>query len=244
MDHSGPRRLAAKAALHPATASAERAAFVVTVVLWPFYIDDVLSIPKGGGVSLWLLDALRHDALPLLTVWLLQRTGTISMRSLWEPSKTRLQRQLSLAGPDRLHSLARGVVLWACTLVFVDLFFYRIVAHYAGHANGCVPSFPERPMWRLLSIAYASASAGFVEELVFRGVVTARLCPVVGSLATIVLTSFLFATAHWCQGTAAMLTHFLWSWILTSWYLRTKDLFAVIVCHTLCDVVIFSGLKG
>lgn len=95
--------------------------------------------------------------------------------------------------------LAAGVVIWASVLALVTSVFYAVEKAGGGallpdEAPGLVAALAAQPVW--LRVA-GSLSAGFFEEVFFRGF----LQPRVG----IVLSTLLFALAHWSYGEPTML---------------------------------------
>lgn len=94
---------------------------------------------------------------------------------------------------------------------------------------------------RLAAVAFMSISAGLVEELYCRGMFR-QLLPrgFGGGLAMLILSSLLFAGAHWEGGTTSMIYAGTWGAIFAGMYLSTDNLWPSIAAHTAVDLAIFT----
>jgi membrane protease YdiL (CAAX protease family) len=107
--------------------------------------------------------------------------------------------------------------------------------------NHCPNPFPSDPLLRWIGIIYASLSASILEELVFRGAVISLLERRIGSRTAILwLACLIFAGIHWCNGLGAVLLTFIWAIVPTIWFQQRREIWSLVVCHSLYDLVIFS----
>ena len=95
-----------------------------------------------------------------------------------------------------------------------------------------VPATPTEYRWSLL----LSATAGFCEELIFRGFLFEQLNMYLGELWALLVTNLIFAFCHWGTG----YKNALWSFGLgIAWsisYLQTGSLWFAICIHIVVDI--------
>jgi membrane protease YdiL (CAAX protease family) len=101
-------------------------------------------------------------------------------------------------------------------------------------------------------LAQALALAAFGEELVFRGYLMNRVADLFGKkrlglVVGLLISSVGFGWAHRYQGDAGMVATGLIGVLLALLYLRTRNLWSVIICHAVVDltalIVIYYGHK-
>ena len=98
------------------------------------------------------------------------------------------------------------------------------------------PSFP----WQILTILYACVSAAVVEELIFRGL----LIPWLQSRgwntwAAILISAFLFAGIHWCQGPVQLASTFVFGLITGITFSSSGKLWPLILAHFFINLAAF-----
>lgn len=94
----------------------------------------------------------------------------------------------------------------------------------------------------LAGLALAWTLAAFGEEMVFRGYLMSRIAGLAGGTragwaAALVVSSACFGWAHGYQGPAGMVATGLIGALLGLLYLRTRNLWTVIICHGVVDTI-------
>lgn len=111
---------------------------------------------------------------------------------------------------------------------------WRITFRYAQ----MLPAFG----WaRLAAVVFMSISAGIVEEFYCRSMFRLLLPRgIVGSVAMVILSSLLFAGAHWEGGMPHMIYAGVWGVIFAVMYLLPNNLWPCIAAHTAVDLMLFT----
>ena len=97
-------------------------------------------------------------------------------------------------------------------------------------------------LFHYLVVIYYGLTAGFVEEITFRGLPWAILNARSGSghVRTYVLvSSFSFAAIHWENGTPELIAAFGFGVVAALLYLKLKNLWPMIIAHSLIDITIY-----
>jgi membrane protease YdiL (CAAX protease family) len=117
-------------------------------------------------------------------------------------------------------------------------------AHY-GDLHGNLPRLA-----LLLIIAWTSA--GFGEEMLFRGFVLTRLETALGQtkvalILAVILQAILFGIAHYKQGPSGIILTGVIGLIMGTFYARFRNLWQLIIAHSLIDtaslVALYMGMK-
>ena len=151
----------------------------------------------------------------------------------------------SSIGRDALSPMDRpSFLLFAIRIVIVPLAVFVAgdsidlsVFGEAGDTRAFLPWFVE-----------ALTLSAFGEEMVFRGYLIRRVSELmgntsVGRVAAVVVSSALFGLAHRYQGWAGVIATAMIGAVLGTLYLCDREnLWTVIVCHGIVDVVILSTL--
>jgi membrane protease YdiL (CAAX protease family) len=204
---------------------------IILLLVWPLYLNDIylICLDNTHIGLLWILDILFYFMIPVATIIWLESKGKIS---------------LSAYGLTKLphpNSIIKGITL-CLTLIIVFKFYLGPII------NGLMPGklfygyiFPESQPFRFIIILYASLSAGVLEEIVYRGVVTTELRKHIQSkLLLVIFSCFIFAGIHWSEGPAKVTQTFIWAIIPTIWFLKERNLWGPIVCHFLYDFMIYN----
>lgn len=104
-------------------------------------------------------------------------------------------------------------------------------------------SFPEYPnqFLRYLDLTFGIFLVSISEELIFRFYLVkffkSRSC----SLGfTVLASSLIFATMHWATGVVNVIHCFLFGVMVSTYYVKTKNLITCMVLHTVVNFLIFS----
>ncbi|MBN1673605.1 MAG: CPBP family intramembrane metalloprotease [Kiritimatiellae bacterium] len=206
---------------------------IILLLVWPLYLNDLYLIALGDahpGV-LWTLDVLFFLVIPVITIVCLAKSRVISLREVGFPGRVSVVSVLAGVG---VCALLIVVDRWQLHWWLRSVFPARLHPGY---------EFPEAQPLRGIVIVYAALTAGFLEELVYRGILTTELKKHIRSTTlVVVLSGLIFGGIHWGEGIAAVLDTFAWSLILAVWYVKRRRLWGPITCHVLYDLLIFSGV--
>jgi len=175
----------------------------------------------------------------------------LASQSLW--IRGRRWSDLGLRRPPSVwHAVVQGVVAGGIILVAVRLVIVPLAVAVTGVPLDLSPIEAVRGDPRLLLrlLAQAWTLAAFGEEMVFRGYLIQRIADLAGRstlglTVALVVSSISFGWAHRYQGNAGILATALIGALLALLYLRTRNLWPVIVCHAVVDttalLVIYFG---
>jgi membrane protease YdiL (CAAX protease family) len=92
-------------------------------------------------------------------------------------------------------------------------------------------------------VVYFAVTAGFVEEVAFRGLPLAALGPArhesAASAAYVLIGSMLFALIHWEGGAAEVAAGFVYALVAAALSLRLATLWPLVIAHVAVDLVEF-----
>lgn len=197
-------------------------------IVWKAYLRQAERDATGARHALWLRGALLMWAASALVVGLWTATGV----------------PLSSVG----FALPTGWRLWgplALTVAFLALqcsSAVRVARLTAPSAKlraqlGGVTAICPRTSAELPAFFGASLTAGFCEELLFRGFLLWVLQPLVGLWPAVALSALLFGVAHAYQGLAGILRTGAAGLLFTAIVLITRSLWPAIVLHVVVDVM-------
>jgi membrane protease YdiL (CAAX protease family) len=144
--------------------------------------------------------------------------------------------------PQRILALSvpTAAVLWAVYTGASTLFWELIPV--GPPSFGYENLVPAGTFMKAAVVLYFAATAGFVEEVTFRGLPLAACGPDPGTraIAAYVLGSaLLFSLIHWENGVPELLATFLYGVAAALLYLRLGNLWPLIIGHTAVDLLDF-----
>ena len=117
-----------------------------------------------------------------------------------------------------------------------------LLAHQLGYSLTVVPTSLPETWWRIPVLVLAAAANAVLEEVVVVGYLLRRLEQLgwpAGRAA--VFSATVRASYHLYQGLAGFVGNLLMGLVFARWFQRTGRVGALIVAHTLIDVVAFCG---
>lgn len=197
-------------------------------IVWQAFIRQSQVDATNARHTLWLRDALLMWAASTLVMWLWIATGV----------------PMSSVG----FSLPEGWRLWvplAATIAFATLQASSAIKvarlpapgeKLRAQLGGVAAIFP-RAASELPAFFGVSLTAGFCEELLFRGFLIWVLQPLVGLWPAAVLSALLFGAAHAYQGPAGVIRTGLFGLVFTAIVLLTRSLWPAILLHAVVDAM-------
>ena len=186
--------------------------------------------------AFWIVDVLQYWVLPLALIYLFYKRLGLAPRSY------------GLAGSSPHYPAweMMGAGIFAAIVLFVT---DQVAWHLAGLVFGfddflfAFDQVVPEGNWHLPVVLYLAFTAGFVEEVIFRGLFWAAISEI-SSLrfkgpVYVVSSSAVFAVLHWEQGMAGMLASFAFGVVAAMFYLQLKNLWPMITAHTLVDLYYF-----
>ena len=190
-----------------------------------------------ASVSLfWLVDFIHYWAIPLAALYFLYRHAGLTPRDY------------GLARANRYYPawemLGAGIFV-AALLVAVSTVSWHLgtlLFGWSDYAFSFGMVVPEGGL-RVLVVLYLAITAGFVEEVMYRGLMWTALSRLpyrrLAKFIYIVPGSMIFALVHWEQGVAGIFSAFAFGVVAAMLYLSLKNLWPMIAAHTLVDVYYF-----
>ena len=206
---------------------------IVLLLVWTYYLNDIylIIIDSDQLALLWSLDFIFYFLVPTSTLVWLFKTKRISLQ------------ELGLDKRPQLFSVMCGLILCIVLYVTLEIFFspsFENLTLSLGHLSTGY-SFPGTQPMRWILVVYASITSGVLEEIIFRGIITTRLQKYFHSkLWVVMLSCLVFAGIHWSEGGAQLIKTFVWALLPTIWFLKRKDLWGLILCHSLYNFRVFG----
>ncbi len=203
----------------------------IIVLLLPLLLNDTAVVGLSGVAWhwQWLVDLVVYPGVLSLLLWWYTRRGWIDLRAY------RLGRSNWLT--DLFQATWPAFLLLAVCRLGVRRVLGVFVLPETWHFSFTIPG---NEPWHLLVVVYAAVTAGFFEEIIFRGFVTARLGKLLGSPAwASLLSALLFAAVHWSQGLTGMLSALVFGLIIQAYYNSFRDMRRTIMVHVLYDLWAF-----
>lgn len=223
---------------------AHRVALGVTVVLLPFLFNGLYNPMLAAHPPLfWALDVASWILLPGSLFYLFFVQGWVDLRplGLTLPPWTRqrfLRFTLACAlATLALHASVVGMDAWGEHLLQTGV----LARDYGATGFGYKQMIPAEGGVRILILAYLAASAGIVEEILYRGVLRQFFGDTRLEMARYVLiSSLIFSAVHWEGGVTALITAFAAGVVQSLLFLRLRSLHPLMAAHVAVDVFSFS----
>ena len=208
----------------------KQSVFIILLVSWTFLFNDfyLIFIPQSQIKLLWILDIIFYTIIPILTIIYLYKKNKITML------------HIPLNAPFKITYLFLALLL----CIFMYIIDYSIIGLIL---NDIFPTnlfqgyaFPSNERLRLITIIYASLSAGIIEELIFRGIIVTELNKhIKNTVILVIFSSLIFSLIHWGQGFGKLIEVFIFSMIPTLWFIKTKQLWGNMIFHTSYNFLIY-----
>ena len=211
------------------------ALFYTLGILHGFYNGPVY---RAGPAYFWLADITRWVVLPVICLSALTRRCRIvpSSYGLVWPSSKRSQDAL---------------LIWCVVAaVLIDAAYYGVAGPLWKHGGFTRPAFtynetiPTGVVAHGLVVMYYAATAGVVEEVVYRGLmwlgISMIVTPRFAKPAYVLVSSLLFASIHWANGVPELAATFAVGVVAALLYLRIGNLWPLVIGHTVTDLIDFG----
>ncbi len=197
----------------------------------PLLVNDVYIILWSDSLPVWaqwLVDFGSYALAMSVLVWIYRQEGWLDIG------------KYHLRGGVFIEDLVWAV--WpAALLLLVCRFGVRnlLCGNLLPEAWQYYWTFPDEQPFRVLIVVYAAATAGFFEEIVFRGFVTEKLRQITSRRVGAFLSALLFAAVHWCQGPSGLLTALVFALLIQAFYDIYGNMRSTILVHVIYDLWVF-----
>ena len=200
-------------------------------VTWPYFFNDLwlIYLQNDNLALLWTLDIVTYFLIPSISLLYLLKKKIINLNNI------------GVVYPIKIRNILIGILL--CIVLLISIHFYIEPWFFNWFPEQLFYgySFPETKILNTVTIIYASLTAGVLEEIIFRGLLIFLLFKYIKSVpAVVILSSFIFSLIHWSQGVGQVLTTFVWAIVPAIWYIKSKQIWGLIVCHFIYNFIIFS----
>ncbi len=139
-----------------------------------------------------------------------------------------------------------SLILFTTFLLYYGYgYFYKLAIHifpidYLNEYYAFYDMIPEDGFLKFIAITYFALTAGFVEEFYYRGLFFNVFSE--GKykyLLYILISSLIFSSVHWESGVRNLFATFLFGVITCSIYVKTKNLWPLVVGHFCLDFILF-----
>lgn len=215
---------------------------VFLVVIWPG-LSLLVMFVGGGDISLDMVDPVRYIYIPTIIIeWLIVLAVSLGIRR--EKSSFA---SIGLVRPKLVDVPTAILFLIGANIVLmpVEVGLSAIGLPVNENVNLLVEK-AEQSFWWWLAL---SATAGFCEEVAFRGYIVTRIrgiFPGGGWALAVGISSFAFAAGHGYQGPGGLILLFFLGAMFCGLFLYTKSLWPAILAHFIQDfsAVIYSHFVG
>ena len=196
---------------------------LLAFVVWPYCLYGLFLryIPNVSMEIFWFFDVVFYAIIPLLTVVYLVKKGMLSKEDVGifkKPTSTQFIVGLSL--------FIYFIILYM--LVYPGLITQQSADPFSGYR------YPKQKVLFFIVLAYASISAAFIEEIIFRSILINKLEMLLKSkFLVVILSCIIFSLIHWVEGPCKILYYFIWSLPLSIYYIYSKNIWPTIVAHFL-----------
>lgn len=215
---------------------------VFLAVVWPG-LSLLLLIVGGGDLSLDMVDPVRFIYIPTIIIeWLI--VLAVALGVYREKSSFA---SIGLVRPKFVDLRNAILFLIGANIVLTPLEIALSAVGLSVNQNvDVLVQQAGQAFWWWLAI---SATAGFCEEVAFRGYLVTRLrgiFPRGGWVLPLVVSSFAFAAGHGYQGVGGLILLFFLGAMFCGLFLYTKSLWPAILAHFIQDfsAVIYSRFIG
>ncbi len=215
---------------------------VFLIVVWPGLSLLVMFIGEGD-ISLDMVDPVRFIYIPTIIIeWLIAVAVGLG---IWREKSSFAS--IGLVRP-KLADLPTAVIFLVAAnilLIPLEIFLSAVGLPVNENVNLLVEKAGQSFWWWLA----LSATAGFCEEIAFRGYIVTRLrgiFPGGGWTLAVGISSFAFAAGHGYQGPGGLILLFFLGAMFCGLFLYTKSLWPAILAHFIQDfsAVIYSHFAG
>jgi len=212
------------------------------VVIWPGLSLLVLFV-GGGDISMDMVDPVKFLYIPTIVIeWLI--VLAVALGIYREKSSFA---SIGLVRP-RLADLPTAIIFLVAAnfvLMPVELLLSAVGMPVSQNVDLLVEKAGQSFWWWLA----LSATAGFCEEVAFRGYIVTRIqgiFPRGGWALAVGISSFAFAAGHGYQGPGGLILLFLLGAMFCGLFLYTKSLWPAILAHFIQDfsAVLYSHFVG
>lgn len=121
----------------------------------------------------------------------------------------------------------------------------HLVPSLAGSYFETQSPLPSQGLGKLFTALYLAALYGFFEEVFYRGLLRQWTTALFGAshvLGYVLISTTLFAIAHWGWGLAHMIAMFAVGLFAASMFVKLGDLRPLVIAHILYDLIAVLGL--
>jgi membrane protease YdiL (CAAX protease family) len=216
-----------------AATAREKLLVAFAALSWPLYLNDFYLIALSGkreAIGLvWALDVIFYTLVPVTTMVILWKKGWLDCLKTGFARPRRLW--LTIPGAALLALATHIVFTQGLDPWLIPLGCCRLCRGYP---------LPAGALAAMLVTIYAPLSAGLLEEVIFRGILTDLLKKyTTNPVAIVVVNAALFAAIHWCGGTGKLAATFMIGLIPAAIYLRTGNLWLPMLWHVFHDAIVF-----
>lgn len=184
----------------------------------------------------WICDITAWIVIPVVVFILLFRNGSITFK------ETGFSFQ---SGNEIYRILLFSIIMFP--VLYYGYTLSQSLAEAVFQANYLKVNFsyemeiPEEGIWGIIALVYFSATAGFVEEIYYRGIFR-RLF---GNnrnqkILYVLISSTVFSSTHWEGGIHNIIPAFVFGLIASVYYVKENNIVPLIVGHTAVDLLLFS----
>jgi membrane protease YdiL (CAAX protease family) len=204
---------------------------VFLVIIWPG-LSLLLLIVGGGDLSLDMVDPVRFIYIPTIIIeWLIVLAVALGVRR--EKSSFA---SIGLVRPKIVDLRNAILFLIGATIALKPLEMGLTAVGLPVNQNvDVLVQHAGQAFWWWLAI---SATAGFCEEVAFRGYIVTRvrgIFPKGGWVLALVVSSFAFAAGHGYQGVGGLILLFFLGAMFCGLFLYAKSLWPAILAHFIQD---------
>jgi membrane protease YdiL (CAAX protease family) len=217
-------------------------ALLLVIGILPFELNGWYN-PLLSPREFWLAEFIAWIILPSAILLVARRMRLVTFRELG------------------FHTNIRGKKIpwrFALLMIVCPIFFYYLdqwavdqapillpinyLDQHAEYPDWLPPPGPTTGWWRLLGMVYLAGSAGFVEEIFYRAMMSKLFRrTTLGTLAYVIVSVTIFAAAHWEFGIREMFEAAVFGCAAAVLFRVTDNIWPLIVSHVIVDFLWFAS---
>lgn len=209
---------------------------VIILFIMPFFNGVYNGYLEQNPLFFWILDITHYIIIPLCVTFYLFKRSNLKMINVGL--------QIPKNKKDWTDLIIHTLLVTICLYIFTSQLFIFFRQVYPSDKYPSVFEMgwmiPENIGMKYLTTVYYGITAGLVEEFYYRGLLV-FLFFLYGMKKSLIvlLISCIFSLVHWEGGPSSIMSTFIFSLVITSYYVRFKMLWPLVIGHFLFDWIWF-----
>ena len=215
---------------------------IFSIGILPFLLNGFYNHAiSNNPLIYWIVEIITWIIIPiiLLTISIKKNLFTLNDIGLKLTLNLKIKRELNILLFLLLIIIVPVILYYGYTSAR-ELSFKLFPINYGVIEFNYYSVIPRFGIKQLIAVIFFSITAGFVEEIYFRGLfwkITENIK--YNAIIYILISSIIFSTVHWEGGIQNLFATFVFGLICSSFYIKFKNLWPLIFGHFIVDFILF-----